>query len=682
MRIVKSGAGGVAEIGAGAQWSAVVSAANAQKLTPPAIVDTFLSVGGTISTGGFAVTSFNQGFQVDHVQELEVVTGDGQLVTCSDERNSELFNAMLGGLGQCGIIVKVVMRLIAAPTHVLFLRMNYDDFQTASVDLALLAKDGRFHHLDGRGTARQGGGVAYYVEGGAFYDAPNAPDEAKLSTGLKFASKIATVMTYEQYYRREEVCTPCTTPQQKPFVYLCLPASRYVEYTSSVLSSPAEFGVSHPAHVGVAPECHQTSADPAAGRGDRFQVPAFTGVADIDGHAIHDRAQSHAVRTGARHGRIPNDVERGSVLASRLDATLRTGLAVRPGGQDTVRPQQRSDPGTWNVSRLTAKQETAMNHVAGLALSLGIALAPGVVQAQDAWPSRAVTLLVPYGAGGYTDLVGRLTARYLEKALGKPVVVENRAGAGGIVGTQFVANAAPDGYTFCVCSIGAISVAPFYQKVGYDPVQDLAPVGIVSSIVQTVIVKKDMPVKTINELVTYLKANPGKLNYGSSGAGGLTHFSVELFQARTGTKAVHVPFKSGANATAAVVAGEVDLSFANMTDALPQVTAATVRGLAVTSLGRSPYFPDLPSLHETVVPNFLVETWNGIMAPAKTPQAIISKLSEILIKMADDSGMKEIMRRSGATTVKTTPEEFRAQIEQEIAQWKPLIKEIAESEKK
>jgi FAD/FMN-containing dehydrogenase len=240
VRIVKSGAGGTAEIGAGAQWSAVVSAANAQKLTPPAIADTFLSVGGTISTGGFAVTTYNQGFQVDHVQELEVVTGDGQLVTCSEERNIDLFNAMLGGLGQCGIIVKVVMRLVAAPSNVLFIRMNYDDFQTASADLALLAKDGRFHHLDGRGAARQGGGVAYYLEGGAFFDAPDAPDEAKLTAGLKFANKTASVMTYEQYYRREEVCTPCTTPQQKPFVYLCLPASRYVEYTSSVLSSPTE----------------------------------------------------------------------------------------------------------------------------------------------------------------------------------------------------------------------------------------------------------------------------------------------------------------------------------------------------------------------------------------------------------------------------------------------------------
>ena len=319
-----------------------------------------------------------------------------------------------------------------------------------------------------------------------------------------------------------------------------------------------------------------------------------------------------------------------------------------------------------------------MKRLAGLVLSLGIAAAPSMLRAQDSWPARPITFVVPYGAGGYTDLVARLTARYIEKALGKPVIVDNRAGAGGIVGTQAVANAAADGYTFCVCSIGAISIAPFdpNQKVGYDPLRDLAPVGIVSSIAQVVIVKKDLPVKTLAELVSYAKANPSKLNYGSSGAGGLTHYSVELFQARTGIKVVHIPFKSGGPSTAAVVSGEVDFSFANMTDGLPQVKAGSVRGLAVTSLKRSPYLPDLPT-NETV-PDFVVETWNAIMAASKTPEPIVRKLSEILIKMADDPEVKDIMAKAGADTVKTTPEQFRAQILREIAQWKPLIQEIAE----
>ena len=157
IRIVKSGTGGTAEIGPGSKWHPVLMAANAQKLTVPVIADTFLSVGGTISTGGFGVTTYNLGLQVDHVQELEVVTGEGQIVTCSDQSNSDLFNAMLGGLGQCGIITKVVMRLMEAPTNVLFIKMDYADFQAASADLALLAKDGRFHHLDGRGAGVPGG---------------------------------------------------------------------------------------------------------------------------------------------------------------------------------------------------------------------------------------------------------------------------------------------------------------------------------------------------------------------------------------------------------------------------------------------------------------------------------------------------------------------------------------------
>jgi tripartite-type tricarboxylate transporter receptor subunit TctC len=319
-----------------------------------------------------------------------------------------------------------------------------------------------------------------------------------------------------------------------------------------------------------------------------------------------------------------------------------------------------------------------MKPIASLTLSVALALVPTLARAQEAWPIRSVTFIIPYAAGGYTDLVGRLAARYVERALGKPVIIDNRAGAGGIVGTQVVANAVPDGYVLCVCSVGAVSIAPFAQKVGYDPIEDLAPIGIVSSIPQVVIVRKDLPVKTMIDFVSYAKANPGKLNYGSSGVGGLTHYSVELFLVRTGTSAVHIPFRGGAQSTAVVVSGDVDFAFANLTDALPQIESGSVRALAVTSLDRSSYFPALPSMHETVLPNFIAETWNGIMAPSKTPEPIIRKLSDILIKMADDPEMKESMRKAGASTVKTTPAQYRAQIEQEIAQWKPLISEITE----
>jgi tripartite-type tricarboxylate transporter receptor subunit TctC len=324
-----------------------------------------------------------------------------------------------------------------------------------------------------------------------------------------------------------------------------------------------------------------------------------------------------------------------------------------------------------------ARKEDVMRQLARAAV-LGMMLAQGVAHAQDAWPNRNLTFIVPYAAGGYTDLIGRITARYVETALTKTIIVENRVGAGGIVGTQAVVNAPPDGYTFCVCSIGAISIAPFVQKVGYDPVRDLAPVGIVSSIAQVVITNKNLPVKTLPEFVAYAKAHPGKLNYGSSGAGGLTHYAVELFLARTRMTAVHIPFKGGAQSTAAVISGDVDFAFANMTDALPYIEADVVRGLAVTSRERSAYIRDLPTVDETIAANFIVETWNGIIAPPGTPEPIVRTMSAILLKMADDPGVRASMRKAGADTVKSTPDEYRAQILHEIVQWKPLIGEIAD----
>jgi tripartite-type tricarboxylate transporter receptor subunit TctC len=314
-------------------------------------------------------------------------------------------------------------------------------------------------------------------------------------------------------------------------------------------------------------------------------------------------------------------------------------------------------------------------------LCIGVVGAGSPALAQDGWPKQTVTLIVPYAPGGYTDIVGRLTARYLEKALGKSVIVENRAGAGGIIGTRAVAKAVPDGYTLCVCSVGAVSVAPAAQPVQYDPVKDFAPISIVSIIPQTVIVKPSLPVKSMRELIDYAKARPGELNYGSSGAGGLMHFSVELFQARTGTKMTHVPFKGGAPATAAVVAGEVDLSFTNMTDALPQIEAGTVRGLAVTSEQRSPFAPNLPTVAESALPGFAAETWNGIMAPAGTPEPIVRRLADILKKMAEDPEVKEAMAKVGATAVATTPDEYRRKIAHEIEQWSTLLKEIEKGKK-
>jgi len=300
--------------------------------------------------------------------------------------------------------------------------------------------------------------------------------------------------------------------------------------------------------------------------------------------------------------------------------------------------------------------------------------------AQDAWPNKPITLVVPYAPGGYTDTVGRITARYLEQALGVNVLVDNRAGAGGIVGTQVVARAPADGYTLCMCSAGAISIAPLAQKTGYDPLKDLAPISIVSTIPQTVIVNNNLPVKSMDELVAYAKANPGKVTYGSSGTGGLMHYSVALFQMRTGTKMTHVPFKGGAPATAAVVSGEVAISFTNMTDALPQMEAKALRALAVTSVERSPFAPDLPTVAEASrLKGYSAESWNGVMGPGGTPEPVMKKLSDTFAKMAKDETVMKAMAVAGASTVYTTVPEFRTRIADEMSQWRDLLKEIQDA---
>jgi tripartite-type tricarboxylate transporter receptor subunit TctC len=308
---------------------------------------------------------------------------------------------------------------------------------------------------------------------------------------------------------------------------------------------------------------------------------------------------------------------------------------------------------------------------------MGTGLIATVASAQE-WPSKPIKLVVPYAPGGYTDAVGRITARFLEKELSQTVIVENRAGGGGIVGSDLVSKSPGDGYTLCVCSVGAISIAPVAQTTSYDPLKSFKPISVVSTIPQTVIVNPSLPINSMEDLVKYAKANPGKLTYGSSGAGGLMYFSVALFDARVGTKMTHVPFKGGSPATAAVVSGEVNLSFTNMTDALPQIEANTVRALAVTSASRSEFLPKVATVAETVSPGYAVESWNGIMAPASTPDAIVTKISAALKKMAADPEVKKNMAVAGASTVFTTPAEYTAQIGKEVDQWRTLLKEISD----
>ena len=247
VRIVTFGGRPALEVGAGAQWGPVLDAANAERLTPPVNIDDMpLSVGGTLSTQGFGGATGREGFQVDHVLELEVVTGQGELVTCSNERNSDLFNAVLSGMGQCGIIVKAVMELVPAPSNVLFFLLSYNDLPTAVADFTLLLNGGRFKHLDGRTVARPEGGFTYNVEAGVFYDAPSAPGEAQLLSGLKFASSTARTLSYREYYRRVTDFTPAAYLLPHPWLYLCLPAAGFMDFATKIIATPAEVAFASP----------------------------------------------------------------------------------------------------------------------------------------------------------------------------------------------------------------------------------------------------------------------------------------------------------------------------------------------------------------------------------------------------------------------------------------------------
>jgi cytokinin dehydrogenase len=247
VRVVTVGGRPALEVGPGAQWGPVLDTANASRLTPLVNIDDMpLSVGGTLSTMGFGGATGREGFQVDHVLELEVVTGSGELVTCSDQRNSHLFNAVLAGMGQCGIIVKAVMELVPAPANVLFFLLSYPDLQTAVADLTRLVNGGRFQHLDGRTVARQGGGFTYNVEAGVFYDTPTPPDEAPLLDGLKFASKTARPMNFAAYYRRATDFSPAAYLLPHPWLYLCLPAAGFMDYANRIIATPAEVAFANP----------------------------------------------------------------------------------------------------------------------------------------------------------------------------------------------------------------------------------------------------------------------------------------------------------------------------------------------------------------------------------------------------------------------------------------------------
>ncbi len=292
--------------------------------------------------------------------------------------------------------------------------------------------------------------------------------------------------------------------------------------------------------------------------------------------------------------------------------------------------------------------------------------------AQD-YPTRPVRLVIPFPPGGSNDVVGRLIAMHLAERLGKQVVVDNRGGAGGVIGTEVVAKSPADGYTLLVISM-AHAVNPWLYKLTYDPIKDFAPIALLAKGANVLVVHPSLPVKTVKDLIDLAKAKPGQLNFASSGNGTSIHLAGELFKTMAGVSMVHVPYKGSAPAIADLLGGQVSCMFDNMPSSLPHIKAGKLRAIAVTSARRSPAMPELPTIAEAGLPGYEAASWFGLLAPAGTPREIVTKLNHTIVESLKTPEMKERLSSQGAEPVGDSPEEFAAYIRSEIAKWAKVVK--------
>ncbi|SPR96595.1 Bug family tripartite tricarboxylate transporter substrate binding protein [Cupriavidus taiwanensis] len=300
-------------------------------------------------------------------------------------------------------------------------------------------------------------------------------------------------------------------------------------------------------------------------------------------------------------------------------------------------------------------------------------MAPGAAHA-GAWPERPITIIVPGAPGGTTDIPTRLVAQKLSAILGQPVVVDNKPGSGGIIGTQAFMRAAPDGYTLLVGNTGSHAINySAYKQLSYQP-QDFLPLTDLISFANVLVVGAQAPVRSVADLVAQLKQSPGKYSYASAGIGQTTHLTAELFRLRTGTEVIHVPYKGSTPATTSVLAGETTFMFDNLTQALPQIRAGKLRALAVTSAERLPALPDVPTMAQAGVKDFVVMGWLGFFAPAKTPPAVAAALQEALGKAMRDPEVATRFRDMGGTPGGEPQPQFAALVRGEIQRWGETIR--------
>jgi tripartite-type tricarboxylate transporter receptor subunit TctC len=300
----------------------------------------------------------------------------------------------------------------------------------------------------------------------------------------------------------------------------------------------------------------------------------------------------------------------------------------------------------------------------------------GMAQAQD-YPARPVKIIVPTPPGGPVDIMGRITANYLQGALGQPFFVENRAGAGNTIGSKDAAEAAPDGYTLLYSAASGLIIAPLlHPDAGYDPLQSFDPISLVAATSNILVVNPKVPVKTVAELVAYAKANPGKINFSSGGIGVLPHLIGEMFKAEAAIDIVHVPYKGGGPSIADLVAGNVQMTFEATSVLLPLIQSGQLRALAVTTPKRIPQLPDVPTMIESGYSDFAITAWTGLLAPAHTPQPIVAKLNAAINDGLHKPELLNALTRVNFQPIGGTPADFTAMMMAELARWSPIIKSL------
>jgi tripartite-type tricarboxylate transporter receptor subunit TctC len=291
----------------------------------------------------------------------------------------------------------------------------------------------------------------------------------------------------------------------------------------------------------------------------------------------------------------------------------------------------------------------------------------------QAWPQRPVTVIVPFAAGGNTDGIARMAAQRLRERLGKQFVVENRPGAGGAIAAEMVARAHPDGYTLFVAALPVMAIVPAMMKVRYDPEKDFAPISNIATNPFALVVNKDIPVKTLQDFVGYVRARQGQLSYGSAGIGSLNHLSMALFLKQAGGEMVHVPYKGNAPALADVVANHIPAMFSNLSDALPQASGGNVRMLAVSGEKRSVLAPEVPTVAESGYPKFNILTWNGLMAPAGTPPDVITRIAVEIATAVRDPEFSAKLSAFGVDPLGNTPDEYKAMLAHDLSIWAEAV---------